>query len=386
MKFLKEPRPGIWVAVITIIVLLVVSGVTTPKATSQAAPVQTRIFVSEEDGSPRARVREFKFSNGSLTLNANGTASIAGGGGGTGTVYTAGTGLTLTGSAFSFDAASSPSLTALTLSGLTNNRALFAGTGGLLRTGAATESELGWLVGTTNSIQTQLNAMMLRAGSTMTGQLLLYADPTNTLAAATKQYVDALAASTASRTFTNVTILATNRGSEFFPAAEWTPTTGSGSSSAATDYSTTNLTTRATINFPAAGTSRASFVWAPPQDYDGEAYITIYHARDASPGGAVVWNIGAQSFPSGSQVTAAMSAGVTATNNATGVAWGMISHPSSGPGYGPLTVDAYAEASPPNPIVFRITRNGDSASDDAGITYAWGARINYKKKATLANP
>jgi hypothetical protein len=51
-------------------------------------------------------------------------------------------------------------------------------------------TELNYVDGVTSSIQTQLDAMVEKAGDTMTGFLTLSADPTSASHAATKQYVD----------------------------------------------------------------------------------------------------------------------------------------------------------------------------------------------------
>ncbi len=56
----------------------------------------------------------------------------------------------------------------------------------------ATAAELNY-VDATSSIQTQLDAMVEKAGDTMTGFLTLHADPTSNLHAATKSYVDDVA-------------------------------------------------------------------------------------------------------------------------------------------------------------------------------------------------
>jgi len=60
--------------------------------------------------------------------------------------------------------------------------------GGTSLTASATE--LNYVDGVTSSIQTQLDAMVEKAGDTMTGLLTLSADPSSALHAATKQYVD----------------------------------------------------------------------------------------------------------------------------------------------------------------------------------------------------
>jgi hypothetical protein len=57
----------------------------------------------------------------------------------------------------------------------------------------ATATEINRLVGVTSAVQTQLDAMVEKAGDTMTGFLTLHADPTSNLHAATKAYVDEVA-------------------------------------------------------------------------------------------------------------------------------------------------------------------------------------------------
>ncbi len=59
--------------------------------------------------------------------------------------------------------------------------------------GSVSNTEFQYLNGVTSAIQTQLDAMVEKAGDTMTGFLTLNADPSSNLHAATKQYVDALA-------------------------------------------------------------------------------------------------------------------------------------------------------------------------------------------------
>lgn len=58
----------------------------------------------------------------------------------------------------------------------------------------ATTTELNYVDGVTSSIQTQLDAMVEKAGDTMTGALTLSGDPTSANHAATKSYVDTIAA------------------------------------------------------------------------------------------------------------------------------------------------------------------------------------------------
>ena len=58
----------------------------------------------------------------------------------------------------------------------------------------ATTSELNNVTGVNSDVQTQLDAKVDLAGDTMTGFLTLHADPTSALHAATKEYVDTIAA------------------------------------------------------------------------------------------------------------------------------------------------------------------------------------------------
>jgi hypothetical protein len=55
------------------------------------------------------------------------------------------------------------------------------------------DTEIGFLDGVTSAIQTQIDGKLALAGGTLTGNLLLNADPTQALQATTKQYVDAVA-------------------------------------------------------------------------------------------------------------------------------------------------------------------------------------------------
>ena len=58
----------------------------------------------------------------------------------------------------------------------------------------ASSTELNYVDGVTSAIQTQLNAKLDKSGGTMTGNLTLNADPTTALGAASKGYVDTIAA------------------------------------------------------------------------------------------------------------------------------------------------------------------------------------------------
>lgn len=417
--FNKDEAPAIWAAaaIATIGLAFLFSDELTPKAEGQAAPVQTRIFVSEEDGSPRARVREFKFANGSLTINPNGTASIAGtGGGGGGTnSYTAGTGLALSGAnVFSFDAASSPSLTALTLSGLTNNRVLFGGTGGLIRTGAATEAELGWLVGTTNSIQTQLNGMMLRVGSTMTGQLLLYADPTNALAAATKQYVDAGIAgatgtvytagagitktgnafSVSTTAITSGTVTATtgvtspqatlstaNRGRVWVPSWAMIPTSTAGS--VPSTVTPSNGATRSVQRFSGTVNNACTFEWLLPQDFLSDLQVRFYVIGVTGSGGVVRMGASAQGQGQTADLNTAFT-GQQIADCGTGTTGGFMNYGNLS---ATLVIDPIGTGGNATAIVMiRLERLATDAADTSSANSDLaGVELFYTKKTTLAN-
>lgn len=73
---------------------------------------------------------------------------------------------------------------------LAGGQAVISTAGGITES-PVTSTELGQLAGVTGSVQTALDAKVLRAGDTMTGFLSLVGDPTSNLHAAPKQYVDA---------------------------------------------------------------------------------------------------------------------------------------------------------------------------------------------------
>lgn len=77
---------------------------------------------------------------------------------------------------------------------ITVARALISDGNGIPTHSAVTSAELLYLSGVTSALQAQLDAKVAKAGDTMTGALTLNADPTNALHAATKQYVDSVAA------------------------------------------------------------------------------------------------------------------------------------------------------------------------------------------------
>lgn len=77
---------------------------------------------------------------------------------------------------------------------ITANRALASDANGIPVHSSVTDTELGHVSGVTGAIQTQLDAKLPKAGGTMTGDLVLAGDPDSALKAATKQYVDSVAA------------------------------------------------------------------------------------------------------------------------------------------------------------------------------------------------
>ena len=76
---------------------------------------------------------------------------------------------------------------------ITANRALISDSNGLPSSSSVTNTELGYVSGVTSAIQTQLNNKLSLAGGTLTGALTLPSDPSSSLQAATKQYVDSVA-------------------------------------------------------------------------------------------------------------------------------------------------------------------------------------------------
>lgn len=80
------------------------------------------------------------------------------------------------------------------LAALTASRAAVSDGSGFLSSSATTATEVGYLSGVTSALQTQLDGKLSLSGGTMTGSLVLDADPTLALGAATKQYVDNVAA------------------------------------------------------------------------------------------------------------------------------------------------------------------------------------------------
>ncbi len=80
------------------------------------------------------------------------------------------------------------------LAATTINRALVSDGTGFVSPSSVTATELGYLSGVGSAVQTQLDAKLALAGGTMTGDITLNADPNSPLKAATKQYVDSVAA------------------------------------------------------------------------------------------------------------------------------------------------------------------------------------------------
>ncbi len=75
---------------------------------------------------------------------------------------------------------------------ITAARALISDADGIPTHSVTTATELGYLSGLTSAIQAQIDSKVAKNGDTMTGLLVLSADPSVALGAATKQYVDAL--------------------------------------------------------------------------------------------------------------------------------------------------------------------------------------------------
>jgi hypothetical protein len=85
------------------------------------------------------------------------------------------------------------------LAALTGSRALQSDSGGIITPATTTSTELGFLSGTTSSVQTQINSKLSLSGGTMTGvinhggfEATNAADPTSATSLATKGYVDAI--------------------------------------------------------------------------------------------------------------------------------------------------------------------------------------------------
>ena len=89
----------------------------------------------------------------------------------------------------SFDGSANISIAPTDLTGVTASAAEL----NILDGATLDVTELNYVDGVTSSIQTQLDAMVEKAGDTMTGFLTLHADPTSNLHAATKSYVDEVA-------------------------------------------------------------------------------------------------------------------------------------------------------------------------------------------------
>ena len=84
--------------------------------------------------------------------------------------------------------------TNITGSALTASRAVVTDGSKILASATTTAAEIEHVAGVTSAIQTQLNAKLALAGGTMTGDIILAGDPDSALKAATKQYVDSVAA------------------------------------------------------------------------------------------------------------------------------------------------------------------------------------------------
>lgn len=98
---------------------------------------------------------------------------------------------------------------------------------------------MGYLAGISSDAQTQLSSKVDKAGSTMTGPLLLNADPTNNLGAATKQYVDGHSAGVS--TFNGRSSAVTLQASDVNGVGAITNSTSGNAATATTASNTTNV-------------------------------------------------------------------------------------------------------------------------------------------------
>lgn len=99
--------------------------------------------------------------------------------------------LNLSGSIVNADVNASAAIALTKLAALTASRAMVTDSSGFASASSVTATELGYVSGVTSALQTQLNAKLNLSGGTMTGFLVLNADPVSGLQAATKDYVDA---------------------------------------------------------------------------------------------------------------------------------------------------------------------------------------------------
>lgn len=76
------------------------------------------------------------------------------------------------------------------LAAVTASRSLVSDASGFVSASSVTSTELGYLSGVTSAIQTQFTGKLSLTGGSMSGALLLSADPSVSSQAATKQYVD----------------------------------------------------------------------------------------------------------------------------------------------------------------------------------------------------
>lgn len=78
------------------------------------------------------------------------------------------------------------------MAALTASRALVSDSSGVVSAATTTSTQVGYLSTTTSDVQVQIDSKVAKAGDTMTGALILNADPSVALGAATKQYVDSV--------------------------------------------------------------------------------------------------------------------------------------------------------------------------------------------------
>jgi hypothetical protein len=141
--------------------------------------------------------------------------------------------LALSNSIVDADINASAAITLTKLAATTINRALASDSSGFIVVSTTTDTELGYVSGVTSAIQTQINSKVAKAGDTMTGFLTLNEDPTENLHAATKQYVDSVAAGLDPKESCRVTTTA-DLGATFEDDATNTTTQNSGGNTPAT--------------------------------------------------------------------------------------------------------------------------------------------------------
>jgi hypothetical protein len=157
---------------------------TNSNISASAAIVYSKLSLSNSivnaDINSAAAIAYSKLNLASSIVNADVSTSAA-------IVYSK---LSLANSIVNADIASAAAVALTKLAALpTHNRALVSDSSGFIAESSVTSTELGFLSGVTSGIQSQLNGKLSLSGGTMTGTLVLAADPTNPSEAATKNYV-----------------------------------------------------------------------------------------------------------------------------------------------------------------------------------------------------